>query len=352
VIDKTPANNNEHKPNTASPDGKHAISANLVQPKPTSEAPHHHETEPHKRLNPLKIFKQWLHNPKRERAKWTDAAIVFLTFGIVALATLQWLEMRGGGIQTEKIIAADQRLACANERFAKAMEDTVTNNKNALDKTTKENKMALAATLAQGQAALNASIQASHLDQRAWVGIAEFATVGGTHSNDPRLFSNRVQIAIRNSGKTPAINVSAITLQTSLDWRQNIGDYDAFVAEDNRQREEASAKRLKEIMQLHPEQAEALLANEKRMREAEARSIADLFPAGQVLAPGAAPIYETGSVNYVRDDIDRRGLVIYILGKITYSDIFSGTKKHTTKFCLMRRSGDNFTLCPSGNWMD
>jgi hypothetical protein len=44
--------------------------------------------------------------------------------------------------------------------------------------------------------------------------------------------------------------------------------------------------------------------------------------------------------------------VIYIFGKITYNDIFGGTKLHTTKYCLMRAAGDHFTSCSTGNSMD
>ena len=45
-------------------------------------------------------------------------------------------------------------------------------------------------------------------------------------------------------------------------------------------------------------------------------------------------------------------LTIYILGKFTYSDVFPGTPRHTTKFCLMRETGISFGVCPNGNWMN
>ena len=60
----------------------------------------------------------------------------------------------------------------------------------------------------------------------------------------------------------------------------------------------------------------------------------------------------TGSVSYGVRDANGPPLTIYILGKVAYSDIFSGTKQHTTKFCSMRILGDDFTPCPTGHWMD
>jgi hypothetical protein len=57
----------------------------------------------------------------KDTAKWTDVAIVVLTFGIVFLALMQWRETHSGSQQTDRIVAADERLARANEQFAAAM---------------------------------------------------------------------------------------------------------------------------------------------------------------------------------------------------------------------------------------
>lgn len=70
-------------------------------------------------------------NPLKDRPKWTDVAIVLLTAGIVFLATMQWREMINAGVQTDKIIAADERLA-------NAMEDSVTNAQAAFDAANKQ----------------------------------------------------------------------------------------------------------------------------------------------------------------------------------------------------------------------
>lgn len=281
-------------------------------------------------------------------------AVIILAFYTV-YANRQWKvmngqleQMKGSSVQTDRLIEK-------SDSIANSMAASVKQSQTALDETLKQNLATLARTLAQGRAALDTSIDASHLDQRAWVGVAEFATISGEQTPDGKTFSFKgVQIAIRNSGKTPAINLSAVTMQTTRDWRdKKIGDYDVVIAEFNRNREESSAKLLSEMIQRNPQMAETIRAREKEMRDMEAQAMADLFPAGQVLAPGVAITQGTPSASYgIRDDMGMRRLTIYILGKITYSDIFTGTRLHTTKFCLMRLGGTQFVSCPTGNYMD
>src|SRR5713226_9022985 len=108
-------------------------------------------------------------NPLNDRPKWTDVAIVILTAGIVYFAHVQSKDMKDAGTQTDKIITADERLA-------KAMENSV---KQAGD-------------------ALNASIEASRTDQRAWIAI-------GTPSPTLKVGNPSIlQVRIWNAGKTPA----------------------------------------------------------------------------------------------------------------------------------------------------
>jgi hypothetical protein len=111
-------------------------------------------------------------SPLREKPKWTDVAIVILTVGIVFTGVLQFLEMRDAGIQTDKIIAADQRLATA-------MEQTVLQSKQELDQ----------------------AIKMSELDQRAWVGVKSIDLV-------PLEIDKPLATSVRlvNTGKTIALN--------------------------------------------------------------------------------------------------------------------------------------------------
>jgi hypothetical protein len=88
-------------------------------------------------------------------------------------ALFQWLEMRDAGIQTAKIIAANERVAAAMEKSAKKSEE-----------------------------ALNANIEASRTDQRAWVGFEDVrvtAQIG---------IPSRFSFNLKNTGKTPALHAS------------------------------------------------------------------------------------------------------------------------------------------------
>jgi hypothetical protein len=177
----------------------------------------------------------------------------------------------------------------------------------------------------QGQ--LTQQEKAMELDQRAWVGVPEFATIGGSLSPDGNIFSfSGLNIMLRNSGKTPALNLSVVNLEFSEDSRKRIEGYDT------------------EIFRQIP----------KGLRKG---FVGDLFPSQQVLAPGASlPIGASQGNHWTIAydsviDSKRRFNIPYILGKITYTDIFSG-KKHVTEFCFERNAGTNFVLCPRGNWMN
>lgn len=111
-------------------------------------------------------------SPLGEKPKWTDVAIVILTIGIVFIGVLQFLEMHDAGVQTDKIIVADQRLATA-------MEQTVLQSKQGLDQV----------------------IKMSELDQRAWVGVKSIEFV-------PLEIDKPLATSVRlvNTGKTIALN--------------------------------------------------------------------------------------------------------------------------------------------------
>jgi hypothetical protein len=116
-------------------------------------------------------------------------AIVILTFGIVAWAGLQWWEMHDAGTQTDKIIAADDRLATA-------MENSVT----------------------QAQGAFNAANKQAILSQRAWMQVkVGIESPAGTWTVGKPL---DVRFKQKNTGRTPALNlrgVNAITIMEGVD---------------------------------------------------------------------------------------------------------------------------------------
>jgi hypothetical protein len=117
------------------------------------------------------------HWPKKLWAKvcevtLSDWLMVLFTAVIAYYASAQYAEMHGAGAQTDRIIAADERLATA-------MENSVAASGKALD-----------ATIAQNQ-----------LDQRAWVG-----PVGIIQPDFKGTSAFSISTLISNSGKTPALN--------------------------------------------------------------------------------------------------------------------------------------------------
>lgn len=99
--------------------------------------------------------------------------------------------MHDAGYQTDKVIAADERLAKAMER-----------------------------SVSQGQEALNATIEQFRLDQRAWIGPNHMA-IREMHAPDPIV----AEVTISNSGKTPAIKTNVVYVLHSSDKTLNINEY-------------------------------------------------------------------------------------------------------------------------------
>jgi hypothetical protein len=178
----------------------------------------------------------------------------------------------------------------------------------------------LQATANNAKNALDASIEASRLDERAWVGIQSFSggpVISGDH------VSHVVTVIAKNTGKTPALRISGKYIQVWTEVRDPVPDYyDVDSGKGFRGR--------------------------GNIFEAE------LFPPGDVLAPQAARELKIGGVSYLSRTL-QQGFprIFYILGKITYDDT-DGKAQHTTKFCLrtVERNQADFMICPSGNWMD
>lgn len=267
---------------------------------------------------------------ERSTLKWTRATF-FILFVTCLFIGFQWYEMRSGSADTHSLAEQAKRqaekmsnMSDAAEKIRQAAENMVIQDQRIADNA----RNAIEASNRQSRDALNASIANAQLDQRAWVGVPEFVTTGGSQSSDGKIFSfNELLIVIRNSGKTPALNLSAATLALSKDSLEKIGDYDAEIAK-------ISAK----------------FSGQSQMNTGPSGA---LFPAEQVLSPGAAinQIASQGGQWTIRDDVNNRFFIPYVLGKITYNDIFS-RKKHTAEFCFERNVGSNFVPCFHGNWMD
>jgi hypothetical protein len=120
----------------------------------------------------LKLPGRWWESLKSPEV--SNRTIVVATVVIAVATGLTWREAHSAGDQTDRIIAAD-------ERIAKGMENVVS----------------------QASASLNATVEQFHLDQRAWLGVTEVQTPPELHEGT--LLNSTISIV--NSGKTPAFNV-------------------------------------------------------------------------------------------------------------------------------------------------
>jgi hypothetical protein len=118
---------------------------------------------------------------EREKARLADIVIVAATIVIAIAAVLQWREMHNSGEQTDKIIAADKRIAAAME-----------------------------GAVAQANNSFNATVEQSHLDQRAWVSVGAVHTINQYGMTLPAPEVGQplmVRVTFVNTGRTPAINM-------------------------------------------------------------------------------------------------------------------------------------------------
>ncbi len=181
AVNQSPANGGKDNADDKSTDRKDKVAVHVIEAKPEHEHARNQQSYAKQESRPFSRLAKWWRDPYRQKASWTDKAIVLLTAGIVFLAYMQWKEMDTAGKQTDRIIAADERLATANERFASAMEGS----------------------LQQSNKALNATIEESRLDQRAWVVATDMTPANIAANRNPRFV-----IGVRNTGKTPALRVT------------------------------------------------------------------------------------------------------------------------------------------------
>jgi hypothetical protein len=121
-----------------------------------------------------------------EKARLTDKVITLATIVIAGTAILQLFEMRNSGKQTDKIIAADERLAGAMEK-----------------------------SVGEADASLKQTQNSFRDDQRAWVGPYEVLPPAFTDAGKAAFMKEGEKASfgfmITNTGKTPAKNVSQST---------------------------------------------------------------------------------------------------------------------------------------------
>jgi hypothetical protein len=181
----------EEKPGNDKPDSSNGRPESVPLAQPTELKNNAPIANAQKAESAKKIFEPFFSICQELKRFWvvvrrpenSNGIIAVATVVIAGMAFLQWLEMHDAGIQTDKIIEADNRLAGANERFATAMEGSVTQAKNAFD-------------AANGQAILT---------QRAWIAVT-------IQPHTPfalgQLFD--IRVGFKNTSRTPALNVKTV----------------------------------------------------------------------------------------------------------------------------------------------
>jgi hypothetical protein len=203
------------------------------------------------------------------------AGASLLQFGT---AVLQWREMSDAGKQTDKIISSDERLATAMEN-----------------------------SVAQAKTGLDASIEASRIDQRAWVGPTGEVILDIKPWKQPQITT-----VVSNTGKTPALHVRALIVgKIGLKGTAMMFDYAKLPSGQN-------------------------------------RSDTTLQPGTHItLYPENTPVFSPTQI----ETIKRGDIVVYVHGKITYQDVFG--KEHHTTFCsIVDRNLTDAEDCPQYNHAD
>ena len=305
---------------------------------------------------------------------------LLMTFAITFFAAAQLITScennKSTSRQTDQLIAAAKYGAYASNQNALAAQSFADSARSinhgingAVAQLGAQERDANAAAMT-GEMSLRASSEQTRLDQRAWVGIAGVKTDGGVSESETFSVAG-LKVLLRNSGRTPALNVSEECCKTSV---QVVGgaipDYD----QELKKGEDRDKAKMKTLLQTsdkeareHPESAETIRRLEAWALANGTTHVPTVLYRGGVIAPEV--IEEVPVVNRPthftavtidpsfrptspKQDFPMVPATIYILGRFTYLDVFTGTALHTTKFCLMRTSGTQFSICPEGNWMN
>jgi hypothetical protein len=167
-------------------------------------------------------------------------------------------------------------------------------------------------------------------DRRAWVGIQGFQCTGCAPVESNAFVINGFSGVIQNTGKTPALKLILKRTIKPKKWDEPPpnptidSEYEFPIPAD-----------------IPADQAARIRKNmdEEIKRQTE------------VIALSPNSIYTFG-YDGTRIPIGRfRQTYVYIIGKITYSDVISNVQ-HTTTFCLVDDKGAGFRFCSTGNDMD
>jgi len=279
LIDQPAADDDEAEANN-NPNGTPTY-PDLYNPhtdKRTQETERKQKHTDHK-LNPLPYFRGWW-----RETKWTDKTIAIFTIVIAGASLLQWREMSNAGIQTDRIIKADERLA-------KAMEDSV----------------------GQAQRAFDATSKQITLGERAWleVRVRTQASSGFPARIEAGRLSD-IRVTITNTGRTPAINV-------------RVADSREPVTKDKSGR---------------------FLLPKPIYRTADYVPSGNIPPSGEIYSDFVSDIITQEDMNRITS----QGVRIYIHGRIEYWDVYG--VEHWLTFCNYLLPLGGYAVCEENNDID
>ena len=257
------------------------------------------------------------------------------------VATETLTEIRNGKVDTNRIITASEtqardaeQIADASRRNAAAAESFSTSADKIREETARtvselrrsanDSETAMKENSRNAQNALNASIESSRLDERAWLAISDPEILQYDPNDPTKPF--RIQLLVRNSGKTPARQINMLGLiqaydpnidgPTDDDWKVFLG----YFSES------------KERYVIAPNATRKMIVPDFSNRAQN------------------PPYRDFIAQNYplIRD----RSKYLYYFGQATYIDL--DNRPHTTKFCiwLVDPETKQFASCGKGNDMD
>lgn len=272
----------------------------------------------------LKIVEREMSGFERSTLRWTRATFIILAVTCVFIA-FQWSEMRSGSNDTHNLAVAATKQAGelsnvsdAAAKIRQAAQDMVVQDQRIADNA----KASLDANSRQNSAALNATVAQYRLDQRAWITVE----VGEKTGN--------FAVAMRNTGKTPAINVSDVTVFSVTD---RIGPPDVDLAQNSSSPIPVPTNA--------PQWFIESLKKEGAIRNHP--------PTGYVIAPGDSQIssdYQGKFSQILGWDRNNPRNRAYIQGRVKYDDIFEVT--HQTDYCFWYASPSDFVMCNDHNKMN
>lgn len=289
----------------------------------------------------MTIFQRWRQTALHNKALVLTGVIVALgtiasTGVLIVQVCITRANNRKTSEQIDKLVGAATIQGAAAASFAASADGINTQTQLAVSQF---QRMAKAS-----ENSIAASIANSRLDQRAWIGLQiGSAFLKAKLINDGQgIQIDSLVLPIKNTGKTPALNVTGRYIVRFRTWKEQPPDYDV---------------ELKKVEELKQRALSGLPPNNTNKYQEFGGGLIS----GQAIGPGTAidlstASFQIGSRKAVRDD--GTVLNIYIVGSIDYDDIYKETRRHRTRFCLINEGGNDgdnttsFYFCDKKNWMD